>query len=55
VPNAYVICYVNVTDTEAYEEYRRLAGIAADKFGLRFLARAGAPRCSRATRTPSGW
>jgi uncharacterized protein (DUF1330 family) len=41
VPNAYVICYVNVTDTEAYEEYRRLAGIAADKFGLRFLARGG--------------
>ncbi len=41
MPKAYVICYVNVTDTEAYDEYRRLAGLAADKFGVNYLARGG--------------
>jgi len=39
---AYLIARVNVKDPVQYEEYRRLAPIAINKFGGRYLTRGGA-------------
>ena len=38
---AYIVAVVNITNPEAYDEYRKLAGPAAQKYGGRFLARGG--------------
>ncbi len=38
---AYLIADMNVTDPAAYEEYKRLAPPAIQKYGGRYLARAG--------------
>jgi uncharacterized protein (DUF1330 family) len=38
---AYVIAEVNVTDPQAYEEYRKLVPGTVEKYGGRFLARGG--------------
>jgi uncharacterized protein (DUF1330 family) len=38
---AYVVAIVNVTNPSAYEEYKRLASAANQKYGGRFLARGG--------------
>lgn len=40
--SAYVIVQVNVTKPEQYEEYKRLASIATQKHGGKFLVRGGA-------------
>lgn len=40
--SAYVIVQVNVTNPEQYEEYKKLAAIAAQKHGGKFLVRGGA-------------
>jgi len=39
--SAYVILEVNVTDPEAYEEYKKQSGPALEPFGGRFLVRGG--------------
>lgn len=39
---AYLIARVNVKDPVQYEEYRKLAPIAINKFGGRYLTRGGA-------------
>ena len=39
---AYLIARVQVKDTAAYDEYRRLAAVAIEKFGGRYRARGGA-------------
>lgn len=38
---AYLIAEIDVHDTGAYEEYRRLAGTTLAAFGGRFLVRGG--------------
>jgi uncharacterized protein (DUF1330 family) len=38
---AYVICDVDVTNPEAYEEYKRLSAIACEAAGGRFIVRGG--------------
>lgn len=38
---AYVVAVVNVTNPDAYAQYAKLAGIANDQYGSRFLARGG--------------
>jgi uncharacterized protein (DUF1330 family) len=38
---AYVIANVHVEDAEAYEEYRRVVPAIIERFGGRYLARAG--------------
>ncbi len=39
---AYIIAQVNITDAQKYQEYAKLAGPAAAKYGGRFLVRGGA-------------
>ena len=41
---AYVIADIDVTDTVAYEDYKRLSTQAAELYGARFLVRGGALR-----------
>ncbi len=38
---AYLIALVDVTDPDAYQEYAKRAGAAAQKRGIQFLARGG--------------
>ncbi|MGH9068983.1 MAG: DUF1330 domain-containing protein [Acidimicrobiales bacterium] len=38
---AYVICDIEVTDSEAYDRYRELSGPAAARYGGRYLVRGG--------------
>ena len=38
---AYVVGQVTVHDAEAYDEYRKRASVAVEKYGGRFLARGG--------------
>lgn len=38
---AYLIADMNVTDAPGYEEYKRLAPPAIEKYGGRYLARGG--------------
>jgi uncharacterized protein (DUF1330 family) len=38
---AYLIALVDVTDPDAYQEYAKRAGAAAQKKGIKFLARGG--------------
>lgn len=39
---AYVIADIEVTDPDAYEDYKRLSTQAAELYGARFLVRGGA-------------
>ena len=39
---AYIIAQINITDPEKYQQYAKLAGPAAAKYGGRFLVRGGA-------------
>jgi uncharacterized protein (DUF1330 family) len=39
---AYVVVQAKVTDAQRYEEYKKLASVALEKFGGKFLARGGA-------------
>ena len=41
MPKAFVICYVDINDPDAYEKYRALAGPAGEKYGARYIARGG--------------
>ena len=36
---AYVIADIEVTDPDAYEDYKRLSCLAAAQYGARFLVR----------------
>lgn len=38
---AYVIARINITDPEAYEEYRKVVPATIAKFGGKFIARGG--------------
>ena len=38
---AYLVALVDVTDPDAYQEYAKRAGAAAEKNGVKFLARGG--------------
>ncbi len=38
---AYLVALIDVTDPEAYQEYAKRAGAAAQKRGIKFLARGG--------------
>ncbi len=38
---AYLIALIDVTDPDAYQEYATRAGAAAEKRGIKFLARGG--------------
>ena len=42
MPKAYVICDIDVTDPEAYADYRALSTAAGEKYGATFLVRGGA-------------
>lgn len=42
MPKAYVIADIDVTDPDAYENYRRLSTVAAEKYDARFIVRGGA-------------
>ena len=46
---AYVISIAVVTDPEAWEEYRAIAGPASALFGARYLARGALPEIVEAT------
>jgi uncharacterized protein (DUF1330 family) len=39
---AYVLADIDVTDPDAYEDYKRLSTEAAELYGARFLVRGGA-------------
>src|SRR5207237_6527181 len=41
MPKAYLICYVDITNPTAYDEYRKLPTAAAEKYGATYLARGG--------------
>ena len=38
---AYLVALVDVTDLDAYQEYAKRAGAAAEKHGIKFMARGG--------------
>ena len=38
---AYLVALVDVTDPDAYREYAKRAGAAAEKNGIKFMARGG--------------
>lgn len=38
---AYVLADIEVTDPDAYEDYKRLSSAAAEKYGGRFVVRGG--------------
>ncbi len=38
---AYVIADIDVTDPEGYEEYKKLAGPAVERYGGKYIARGG--------------
>ena len=49
---AYVIADIDVTDTVAYEDYKRLSTQAAELYGARFLVRGGAAERLEGDREP---
>ena len=49
---AYVIADIEVTDPDAYEEYKRLSTRAAELYGARFLVRGGAAERLEGDREP---
>lgn len=50
---AYVIAEMNITDATGYEEYKRLAPPAIEKYGGRYLARGGETAVLEGDWTPS--
>ncbi len=50
---AYLIADMNVTDAAGYEEYKRLAPPAIEKYGGRYLARGGETAVLEGDWTPS--
>ena len=48
----YVIADVDVHDTEAYDEYRKLVAPTIEKYGGRFVVRAGAHEVMEGDWTP---
>lgn len=53
MPKAYVIADIDVTDPDAYEDYKRLSSVAAEKYGARFLVRGGAVDVLEGAWTPT--
>ena len=49
----YVIADVDVHDTEAYDEYRKLVAPTIEKYGGRFVVRAGAHEVMEGDWTPN--
>ena len=49
---AYVIADIEVTDPDAYEDYKRLSTQAAELYGARFLVRGGAVERLEGEREP---
>ena len=49
---AYVIADIEVTDPDAYEDYKRLSTKAAELYGARFLVRGGAVERLEGEREP---
>ena len=49
---AYVIADIEVTDPDAYEDYKRLSTQAAELYGARFLVRGGAVERLEGDREP---
>jgi uncharacterized protein (DUF1330 family) len=41
MPKAYLICYVDINDQDKYDEYRKLATIAGERYGATYIARGG--------------
>ena len=52
MPKGYVIVELDVTDPEAFEEYRALSGPAAAANGATYLARGGAAELLEGTGDP---
>jgi uncharacterized protein (DUF1330 family) len=52
VPKAYLIADMDVTDPNAYEDYKRLAGPAVERYGGRYIARGGATVLLEGEREP---
>ena len=52
---AYVIADIDVTDPDAYEDYKRLSTQAAERYGARFLVRGGAAERLEETGSRGGW
>jgi uncharacterized protein (DUF1330 family) len=52
MPNAYVICDIDVTDSVAYEEYKKLSLPAVLAHGGRFVVRGGATEVLEGERQP---
>ena len=50
--SGYVIVDVDVQDTEAYDEYRKLVGPTIEKYGGTFVVRAGAHEVVEGDWTP---
>ena len=49
---AYVLADIDVTDPDAYEDYKRLSTQAAELYGGRFLVRGGAVQRLEGDREP---
>ena len=49
---AYVLADIDVTDPDAYEDYKRLSTEAAELYGARFLVRGGAAQRLEGDREP---
>jgi uncharacterized protein (DUF1330 family) len=53
MPKAYVICDIDVTDPEAYADYRTLSTAAGEQYGATFLVRGGATTVLEGDWSPS--
>ena len=53
MPKAYVICDIDVTDPDAYEAYKALAGPSVAAHGGTYLVRGGATEVLEGDRTPN--
>jgi uncharacterized protein (DUF1330 family) len=53
MPKAYVICDIDVTDPEAYADYRALSSAAGEKYGATFIIRGGATTVLEGDWSPS--
>ena len=48
---AYILANIDVTNSEGYDEYRRMAGTTIGQFGGKFLVRGGAAEALEGTTT----
>jgi uncharacterized protein (DUF1330 family) len=53
MPKAYVICDIDVTDPDAYERYKALAGPSVAAQGGTYLVRGGATEVLEGDRKPN--